>query len=71
MESWPFNSFFMTNEYDGMSGFSREDLWFEGDRNGVLPVQHAEAVDRELAKRADQERKKAEKAAARAAKSEA
>ena len=71
MESCPFNSFFMTNEYDGMSGFSREDLWFDADRTRVLPVQHAEAVDRELAKRADQARKKAAKAAARASKSEA
>ncbi len=71
MESCPFNSFFMTNEYDGMSGFSREDLWFDADRTRVLPVQHAEAVDRELAKRVDQARKKAEKAAARASKSEA
>ena len=71
MESCPFNSFFMTNEYDGMSGFSREDLWFDADRTRVLPVQHAEAVDRELAKRADQARKKAAKLAARASKSEA
>ena len=71
MESCPFNSFFMTNEYDGMSGFTREDLWFEADRTRVLPIQHKEAVDRELAKRADQARKKIEKAAARAAKSEA
>ena len=71
MESCPFNSFFMTNENDGMSGFTREDLWFEADRTRVLPVQHAEAVDIELAKRADQARKKAEKAAAKAAKSEA
>ena len=71
MESCPFNSFFMTNEYDGMSGFTREDLWFEADRTRVLPVQHAEAVDRELAKRANQARKKAEKAAAKAAGSEA
>ena len=47
------------------------DLWFEADRTRVLPVQHAEAVDRELAKRADQARKKIEKAAAKAAKSEA
>ena len=29
---------------------TREDLWFEADRTRVLPVQHAEAVDRELAK---------------------
>ena len=71
MESCPFNSFFMTNEYDGMSGFSREDLWFDADRTRVLPVHHAEAVDRELAKRADQARKKAAKLAARASKSEA
>jgi ferredoxin len=71
MESCPFNSFFMTNEYDGMSGFTRQDLWFEAERTRVLPVQHAEAVDIELAKRADQARKKAEKAAAKAAKSEA
>jgi formate hydrogenlyase subunit 6/NADH:ubiquinone oxidoreductase subunit I len=71
MESCPFNSFFMTNEYDGMSAFTREDLWFDADRTRVLPVQHAEAVDIELAKRADQARKKAEKAAAKAAKSEA
>ena len=63
MESCPFNSFFMTNEYDGMSGFTREDLWFEADRTRVLPIQHAEAVDRELAKRAEKARKKAEKAA--------
>ena len=54
-----------------MSGFTREDLWFEADRTRVLPVQHAEAVDRELAKRADQARKKAAKAAAKAAGSEA
>ena len=71
MEACGFTSFFMTNEYDGMSGFTREDLWFEADRTRVLPVQHAEAVDRELAKRADQARKKAEKAAAKAAGSEA
>ena len=51
--------------------FTREDLWFEADRTRVLPVQHAEAVDRELAKRANQARKKAEKAAAKAAGSEA
>ena len=70
-EACPFESFFMTNEYDGMSGFTREDLWFEADRTRVLPVQHAEAVDREVAKRADQARKKAEKAAAKAAGSEA
>ena len=67
MESCPFNSFFMTNEYDGMSGFTRDDLWFDADRTRVLPVQHAEAVDLELAKRATQARKKAEKAAEREA----
>tara|TARA_B100001113_G_scaffold319957_1_gene288929 strand:+ start:2413 stop:2982 length:570 start_codon:yes stop_codon:yes gene_type:complete len=71
MESCPFNSFFMTNEYDGMSGFTRDDLWFEADRTRVLPVQHAEAVDRELAKRATQARKKAEKAAEREAAAQA
>ena len=71
MESCPFNSFFMTNEYDGMSGFTREDLWFEADRTRVLPIQHKEAVDRELAERVKQERKKLERAAAKAAKSEA
>lgn len=68
MESCPFNSFFMTNEYDGMSTHTREGLWYEADRTRVLPVQHAEAVDRELAKRAEQARKKAERAAAKAAK---
>jgi len=65
MESCPFNSFFMTNEYDGMSGHSRSDLWMDANRTRVLPVQHAEAVDIELAKRADQARKKAERAAAK------
>ncbi|MDP6899700.1 MAG: 4Fe-4S binding protein [Candidatus Thalassarchaeaceae archaeon] len=71
MESCPFNSFFMTNEYDGMSGHSREELWYSAARTRVLPVQHAEAVDIELAKRVEQERKKAERAAAKASKSEA
>ncbi|MDP6906422.1 MAG: 4Fe-4S binding protein [Candidatus Thalassarchaeaceae archaeon] len=65
MESCPFNSFFMTNEYDGMSGLTRSDLWYEAERTRVLPIQHAEAVDIELAKRAEQARKKAERAAAK------
>jgi len=71
MEACPFTSFFMTNEYDGMSGHSREDLWFDAARTRVLPVQHAEAVDAELAKRAAKELKKRERAAAKAAKTEA
>ena len=41
----------MTNEYDGMSGYSREDLWFDADRTRVLPAVHQERVDMELAKR--------------------
>ncbi len=71
MESCPFESFFMTNEYDGMSGFNREDLWFDAGRTRVLPNAHRERVDLELDKRIGQARKKAEKAAAKAAKSEA
>ena len=35
----------MTNEYDGMSGYSREDLWFDADRTRVLPAVHQERVD--------------------------
>ena len=27
---------YMTNEYDGMSGFTREDLWFDASRTRVL-----------------------------------
>ena len=68
MESCPFNSFFMTNEYDGMSGFTRDDLWMDAARTRVLPVVHKEAVDRELAKRADKERAKRERAAKKASK---
>ena len=68
MESCPFNSFFMTNEYDGMSGLTRDDLWMDAARTRVLPVVHKEAVDRELAKRADKERAKRERAAKKASK---
>ena len=68
MESCPFNSFFMTNEYDGMSGMTRNDLWMDASRTRVLPVVHKEAVDRELAKRADKERSKRERAAKKASK---
>ena len=68
MESCPFNSFFMTNEYDGMSGLTREDLWFDAARTRVLPVVHREAVDRELAKRADKERAKRERKSKKATK---
>jgi hypothetical protein len=60
----------MTNEYDGMSGFSRQELWFDASRTRVLPSVHQEAVDAELAKRATKERTKREKAAAKAAKAE-
>ena len=66
MESCNFTSFFMTNEYDGMSGFTREDLWFDADRTRVLPHEHQEAVDAELAKRASRERTKRERAAVKA-----
>jgi len=67
MEACGFTSFFMTNEYDGMSGFSRQDLWMDASRTRLLPTVHQEAVDGELAKRASKERTKREKAAARAA----
>tara|TARA_B100000029_G_scaffold157750_1_gene153074 strand:- start:210 stop:764 length:555 start_codon:yes stop_codon:yes gene_type:complete len=67
-EACPFESFFMTNEYDGMSGYSREDLWFDADRTRVLPAVHQERVDMELAKRAKKEKNKRERKAARAAK---
>ena len=70
-EACPFESFFMTNEYDGMSGFSRQDLWFDASRTRVLPSVHQEAVDSELAKRANKERDKRAKKAARAAKESA
>ena len=61
MEACDFSSFFMTNEYDGMSGFTRQDLWFDAERTRVLPSQHQEAVDAELAKRAAKERAKRKK----------
>ena len=61
MEACDFSSFFMTNEYGGMSGFTRQDLWFDAERTRVLPSQHQEAVDAELAKRAAKERAKREK----------
>ncbi len=66
MEACPFESFFMTNEYDGMSGFSREDLWMDADRTRVLPAVHQERVDMELAKRAQKEKDKRARKAARA-----
>ncbi len=66
-EACPFESFFMTNEYDGMSGFSRQDLWFDASRTRVLPAVHQERVDMELAKRAEKELKKRERKAAKAA----
>ena len=68
MEACPFESFFMTNEYDGMSGYSRQDLWMDAPRTRVLPVVHQERVDAELVKRAKQERGKREKRAAKEAK---
>ena len=58
----------MTNEYDGMSGLTRDDLWMDASRTRVLPIVHKEAVDRELAKRADKERAKRERAAKKASK---
>ena len=66
MEACPFESFFMTNEYDGMSGYSREDLWYGADRTRVLPSVHQERVDAELVKRAEKELKKRDRAKARA-----
>lgn len=66
-EACPFESFFMTNEYDGMTGYTREDLWFDADRTRLLPVVHQERVDMELAKRAQKEKTKREKKAAKAA----
>jgi formate hydrogenlyase subunit 6/NADH:ubiquinone oxidoreductase subunit I len=66
MEACNFTSFFMTNEYDGMAGFSREDLWFDAGRTRVLVNEHQEAVDSELAKRAKKEKEKRIKAAQRA-----
>ena len=67
MEACNFTSFFMTNEYDGMSGFSRQDLWMDAGRTRVLIGDHQEAVDSELAKRASKERDKRAKKAAKAA----
>ena len=66
MEACGFTSFFMTNEYDGMSGFTRQDLWFDASRTRVLPSVHQEAVDAELAKRANKERDKRARKAAKA-----
>ena len=66
MEACPFESFFMPNEYDGMSGFSREELWMDADRTRVLPAVHQERVDMELAKRAKKEKEKIARKAARA-----
>ena len=71
MEACGFTSFFMTNEYDGMSGFTRQDLWFDASRTRVLPGVHQEAVDAELAKRASKERDKRAKKAAKEAKAAA
>lgn len=71
MEACNFTSFFMTNEYDGMSSTTREGLWFDADRTRVLPEAHQEAVDGELAERAAKERRKRERAAEKAAKAKA
>jgi formate hydrogenlyase subunit 6/NADH:ubiquinone oxidoreductase subunit I len=65
-EACPFESFFMTNEYDGMAEFSREKLWMDASRTRVLPAVHQERVDLELAKRAEKEQKKRDRKAARA-----
>ena len=72
MEACHFTSFFMTNEYDGMSGFTRQELWFDAARTRVLIGEHQEVVDAELAKRATKERdKRAKKVAKDKAKAEA
>ena len=71
MEACGFTSFFMTNEYDGMSGFTRQELWMDASRTRVLPGIHQEAVDTELAKRATKERTKRAKKAAKAAEAKA
>ena len=71
MEACNFTSFFMTNEYDGMSGFTRQELWMDASRTRVLVGDHQEAVDSELAKRASKERDKRAKKAAKAAAGEA
>jgi formate hydrogenlyase subunit 6/NADH:ubiquinone oxidoreductase subunit I len=64
-EACPFESFFMTNEYDGMSGFSREELQMDASRTRLLPTVHQERVDMELAKRAGKEKERRAKKAAR------
>ena len=61
----------MTNEYDGMTGYDRTELWFDADRTRVLPALHQERVDAELAKRAEKEQRKRAKKAEKAAKAEA
>tara|TARA_A100001037_G_C15106473_1_gene616720 strand:+ start:170 stop:1096 length:927 start_codon:yes stop_codon:yes gene_type:complete len=71
MEACPFESFFMTNEYDGMSGYTRQDLWYDASRTRVLPQVHQERVDAELAKRAVKEQEKRAKKAAKAKAAEA
>ena len=47
-------------------GFTRQDLWFDASRTRVLPSVHQEAVDAELAKRANKERDKRARKAAKA-----
>jgi len=64
-EACPFESFFMTNEYDGMTGYTREQLWMDASRTRLLPAVHQERVDMELAKRAEKEKIKREKKAAK------
>ena len=64
-EACPFESFFMTNEYDGMTGYTREQLWMDANRTRLLPAVHQERVDMELAKRAKKEKIKREKKAAK------
>ena len=71
MEACNFTSFFMTNEYDGMSGFTRQELWMDASRTRVLVGDHQEAVDAELAKRARKERDKRAKKAAKSVAGEA
>lgn len=71
MEACPSTSFFMTNEYDGLSGFTREDLWLDASRTRVLISEQQEAVDAELALRAKQERTKRAKRAEKASKAKA
>ena len=44
----------------------KRDLWFDADRTRVLPSVHQERVDQELAKRAEKEHNKREKAKAKA-----